>query len=115
MAGKEQAKELNERFAEWYYVVPSESVAKLKLARTDLVKPKKSDPPLEAPVSPGEQNLPPTPDINFPPKDQSDSDNPDNANKTTEKKSSDPKDKPSTNEQKKVDKSEQKSEDKSNK
>ena len=42
-AGKEQAEELNRRFAEWYYVIPGDSYDKLSLARADLVKAKEAD------------------------------------------------------------------------
>ena len=41
-------KELNERFADWYYVVPASSLEKLKLKRGDLVKVKEiAIPPMQ--------------------------------------------------------------------
>ncbi len=38
--GKKKVKELNDRFAGWYYVISAESFENLRLARKDLVKPK---------------------------------------------------------------------------
>jgi hypothetical protein len=38
--GKEKVKELNDRFAPWYYVISAESFENLRLARSSLVKPK---------------------------------------------------------------------------
>jgi len=65
--GKELVEELNERFAEWFYVVPAESLAKLKLTRSDLVKPREVTPPnLQSPISPGGNRLPAAPNIRMP-------------------------------------------------
>jgi hypothetical protein len=69
--GRETVEELNERFAEWFYVVPAESLATLKLTRGDLVKLKETTPPdVNAPLSPGDlggtgNQLPPAPNIRF--------------------------------------------------
>jgi len=41
--GRKKVDELNERFAGWYYVISGESFENLRLARKDLVKPKKKD------------------------------------------------------------------------
>jgi len=38
---REQAARLNERFADWYYVIPAEAFAKVHLTRADLVSKKK--------------------------------------------------------------------------
>ncbi len=70
--GKQQVAQLNERFAEWFYVIPAESLESLKLTRGDLVKIKETPPPnINAPVSPGEfgnpnDALPAAPNIEFP-------------------------------------------------
>ena len=42
-AGKKHAKELSERFAQWYYVIPGQTYAKIHLDRKDIVK--KKEPP----------------------------------------------------------------------
>jgi len=42
-AGKKRSNDLNNRFANWYYVISSSSFDKLKLERKDLVKEKKKD------------------------------------------------------------------------
>lgn len=39
-AGKKKVKELNDRFADWYYVISNESFDKLRLNRSELVKKK---------------------------------------------------------------------------
>ena len=39
-AGKKAAKELNDRFQDWYYAISAESFENLRLSRADLVKPK---------------------------------------------------------------------------
>lgn len=39
-SGKQKVKELNERFADWYYVISNDSFDKLRLSRADLIKPK---------------------------------------------------------------------------
>jgi hypothetical protein len=41
--GEEKVKALNLRFADWYYVVSADTLSKLRLARTDIVKPKEDD------------------------------------------------------------------------
>ncbi len=40
--GREKAEELNARFADWYYVIPSDDFEKLRLTRQDLVTAKSS-------------------------------------------------------------------------
>lgn len=40
--GRKKVEELNDRFADWYYVISSESFEKLRLKREDLVKKKES-------------------------------------------------------------------------
>jgi hypothetical protein len=45
-AGKKHAKELSERFAQWYYVIPGQTYAKIHLDRKDIVK--KKEPPKDA-------------------------------------------------------------------
>ncbi len=42
-AGKKHAKELADRFAQWYYVIPGQTYAKIHLNRQDIVK--KKEPP----------------------------------------------------------------------
>lgn len=65
--GRELVEELNERFAEWFYVVPAESLSKLKLTREDIVNVRETTPPnLQPPPSPGDSGLPAAPDIDFP-------------------------------------------------
>jgi len=53
-AGEKRAKQLADRFGDWYYVVGAESFAKLHVKRNDVVKSKKEPdgpkmPPEEAP------------------------------------------------------------------
>lgn len=43
-AGKQKVKDLNDRFADWYYVISNDSFDKLRLSRTDLVKAKEKKP-----------------------------------------------------------------------
>ena len=43
-AGKQKVKELNDRFADWYYVISNDSFDKLRLSRADLVKAKAKKP-----------------------------------------------------------------------
>ncbi len=45
-AGKKHAKELTERFAQWYYVIPGDTYAKIHIDRKDIVK--KKEPPKDA-------------------------------------------------------------------
>lgn len=39
--GRSLVKELNDRFADWYYVIPGEAYAQLRVSRKDLIKAKK--------------------------------------------------------------------------
>ena len=57
--GKEKVEELNQRFAEWYYVVTADNLKTLQSTRDDLVnqKPQPQEPA---------QTLPGRPDIQFP-------------------------------------------------
>lgn len=67
-AGRELAKQLNERFAPYYYLVSAESYQKLKLDRSELVEPKSDKPPASPTPGPGGRpnfNLPGG--LNFPP------------------------------------------------
>lgn len=43
-AGKQKVQDLNDRFADWYYVISNDSFDKLRLSRADLVKPKEKKP-----------------------------------------------------------------------
>lgn len=43
-AGQQKVKELNDRFADWYYVISNDSFDKLRLSRADLVKVKEKKP-----------------------------------------------------------------------
>lgn len=45
-AGKKHAKELSDRFAQWYYVIPGQTYAKIHLDRKQIVK--KKEPPKDA-------------------------------------------------------------------
>ena len=45
-AGKKHAKELSDRFAQWYYVIPGQTYAKIHLDRKEIVK--KKEPPKDA-------------------------------------------------------------------
>lgn len=45
--GKDRAKQLSERFAKWYYVIPADGYRKVRLTRADLVKKKEAQPPKE--------------------------------------------------------------------
>lgn len=63
----EKAKRLSERFANWYYVVPSSDLDRLRLTRAEVVKPKTAEPanPMPTGLPPGLQlpegfQLPPT-------------------------------------------------------
>lgn len=42
-SGKQKVKELNDRFADWYYVISNDSFDKLRLSRAVLIKPKDKD------------------------------------------------------------------------
>ncbi len=50
-AGQKRVQELNQRFADWYYVIDAASFDKLDKGREDLVEPKKQD-EAEAPAQP---------------------------------------------------------------
>ena len=43
--GEERVKELNARFAEWYYIISDEVYRKIRLSRQDIVKKKETTPP----------------------------------------------------------------------
>ncbi len=43
--GEERVKELNARFAEWYYIISDEVYRKIRLSRQDIVKKKEATPP----------------------------------------------------------------------
>ena len=43
--GKQRVQELNERFADWYYIIPDSTYQKIRLSRADFVK--KKEPPKE--------------------------------------------------------------------
>ncbi len=45
--GKDRAKELSERFAKWYYVIPADAYRKIHLTRADLARKKAAEPPKE--------------------------------------------------------------------
>ncbi len=65
-AGQELVKQLNERFAQWYYVVPASSLKTVKLRRDDLVNTREIEPPpQDGPLSPG-GGVPQRPDISPP-------------------------------------------------
>ncbi len=93
---KQKAENLNSRFSNWFYVVDSANLSKLKLVRADIVKPKeKTDAPTNAGdlKLPGAGELPPglkNPNLNQPP---SETDSPEPA-KSTEPPRSDPEKKP---------------------
>jgi hypothetical protein len=51
-AAKKRVRDLNARFADWYYVVSDAEYAKIRLREGDVIQPKKAD---EAPVSPADK------------------------------------------------------------
>lgn len=55
--GKKRAKELTDRYARWYYVIPNDTFKKVRLTRKDLVKEKKDEKKEGTPAIPG---FPPT-------------------------------------------------------
>jgi len=59
--GRKKVDELNERFAGWYYVISGESFENLRLARQDLVTPKKKTMPAGSPQKPVTAPKPPAP------------------------------------------------------
>ncbi len=109
---KQKVENLNDRFSNWFYVVDSANLSKLKLVRADIVKPKeKTDDPTNAGdlKLPGADELPPglkNPTLNQPPSTT----NPPEPAKSTEPLNSDPekklsdeskKDKPANSDQSK--------------
>jgi len=54
-AAQKRVRELNARFADWYYVVSDSEYAKIRLGLTDVIR---SKPPEEAPAAPADQPLP---------------------------------------------------------
>ncbi len=54
-AGQKKVKDLNDRFADWYYVISDEVYRKIHLARTDAVQAKKAEAAGAAPASPTEE------------------------------------------------------------
>lgn len=52
--GEKKVKELNERFADWYYVISEENFLKLRLSRATLVKEKTKPEPKPGEAAPGE-------------------------------------------------------------
>lgn len=52
-AGKKEAQKLNDRFADWYYVIPGDQFKHLRISRVEIVTPKQEPkPPGEAPHDP---------------------------------------------------------------
>lgn len=98
-SGKQKVKELNDRFADWYYVISNDSFDKLRLSRSDLIKPK--DKPADKDKSESEK------------KDDQSADKPDADKKPEPEKKEDdkpadkPKDEPAK-EEKKAEKNEEK-------
>jgi len=54
-AAQKRVRELNARFADWYYVVSDSEYAKIRLGLTDVIR---SKPPEEAPAAPADEPLP---------------------------------------------------------
>jgi len=57
-AAKKKVRDLNNRFADWYYIVSDEEVAKIRLSRADVIRPKESadkqsadQPPADGPAA----------------------------------------------------------------
>lgn len=59
--GRKKVDELNERFAGWYYVISGKSFENLRLARKDLVKPKKKEKKKDAAGGPDKTKSPSSP------------------------------------------------------
>ncbi|MGQ0628927.1 MAG: hypothetical protein ACT4PL_12610, partial [Phycisphaerales bacterium] len=57
-AGRKRADELSRRFAEWYYVIDGQSVAKLRPARDELLSPAPQPAPTAQPTEPAANPLP---------------------------------------------------------
>ena len=51
--GKERVKELNDRFADWYYVISDEVYQKIHITRADLFKPKEKKESADGKAAPG--------------------------------------------------------------
>jgi hypothetical protein len=68
--GQKLVEELNERFADWYYVITAENLKTLQTSRLDLITVKESSEGEPSEGEPGEQDsspaLPTQPDISFP-------------------------------------------------
>lgn len=58
---KDRVKELNDRFADWYYVISDEVYRKIHLSRVDLVKAKGEEENTESPTLPNSPLLPGSP------------------------------------------------------
>lgn len=59
--GKDKAKELSDRYANWFYVIPNDTFKKIRLSRADLVQEKKKEEkPADASGTPGVVPAPPT-------------------------------------------------------
>lgn len=69
--GKEKAKELSEHYARWYYVVSNDSVKKIRVTRSDLIK-LKAEEGKEGDAGDAESVIPAPPDTNAPEKDSVD-------------------------------------------
>ncbi|MGD9647611.1 MAG: DUF4340 domain-containing protein [Pirellulales bacterium] len=52
--GEERVKELNDRFADWYYVIPNDVYRKIHLDRADILKQPSAEEQAEGPDTPGE-------------------------------------------------------------
>jgi hypothetical protein len=52
--GRKRAKELTDRFAEWYYVIGADSFSKVRLSRKDMVKSKGKAPGIDPPPDDGD-------------------------------------------------------------
>lgn len=64
--GKARVDELNERFADWYYVISAENLSDLRVERSDLVKPIERAEPVGGRGETTPPVAPPRPDISFP-------------------------------------------------
>lgn len=52
--GQEKVKELNERFADWYFIIPDDVYKKIHLGRADIVKKKEAKDAKDAAAAPGD-------------------------------------------------------------
>ena len=98
VAGKQKVKDLNDRFADWYYVISNDSFDKLRLSRTDLVKAKEKKPEEK---SDGDDPDKPSTKEEKKPAEKKEADKAD-----AEKKEGDDEAKPATKEEKPADKKE---------